>query len=204
MKKKEMNEHERTALAIVTAGLLGTAISFIIIGLRDSGKQQDEAAIEPIKVYSAAANINEEKFGYAIPYGDTSFKSYMDYRCITNVNSLQYALQNECWTDDKGLRRHNDDYVIAVGSYYSQDIGDRFEISLDSGETFTAVVGDFKADADTDRTHRYFLMQDGQKNIIEFIVDTNDLDATARRMGDISYISGFTGNIEKIERAKNA
>lgn len=136
---------------------------------------------------------------YAVPLGDTSFKSYMSYKAITNTDSKQYKLQKSCWTDKKGLRRYNNDYVIALGSYYADYIGQRFTITLDSGKTFTAVVGDFKANKHTDESNKYTPMEDGKKNVIEFIVDTDELDKTARKMGDISY-AGFKGNVESIER----
>jgi hypothetical protein len=138
----------------------------------------------------------------SVPDGDTSFKSYMDYKCITDSNSPQYKLQGECWTDKNGLRRFGDDYVIAVGSYYAESVGERLEITLDSGEEFTAVVGDFKADSHTDSTHRYYPMSNGDKNVIEFIVDTGSLDKKAKRMGDISYVDGFEGNIESVTKTE--
>lgn len=136
---------------------------------------------------------------YAVPLGDTSFKSYMSWKAITNTDSKQYKLQKSCWTDKKGLRRHNNDYVIALGSYYADYIGQRFTITLDTGKTFTAVVGDFKANKHTDESNKYTPMEDGGKNVIEFIVDTDELDKTARKMGDISY-AGFKGNVESIKR----
>ena len=137
---------------------------------------------------------------YAVPMGDTSFKSYMDWECITNTNSTQYKLQQDCWTDDTGLRRYGDDYVVALGSYYAKYIGERFRVTLSTGEEFPAVVGDFKADCHTDSLNRYTPMGDGGKNVVEFVVDTQELDDTARKMGDISYIEGFEGNVERIEK----
>ena len=137
---------------------------------------------------------------FEIPSGDTAFKSYMSYRAITNTRSAQYQLQQKCWTDDEGLRRLNDDYVIALGTYYAEYIGERFKITLDTGESFTAVIGDFKADRHTDSKHQYYDSGNGRKNIVEFVVDTRELNRKARRMGDISYISGFEGNIRSIEK----
>lgn len=187
-----------SALAVVVFGAVcvGDAIA-----KANQPMEKQAPNYEPVKImyemYDSVANV---------PYGDTSFKSYMDYRCITNRRSPQYRLQNECWTDADGLRRCGDDYVIAVGSYYADHIGDRLEITLESGDEFTAVVGDFKADAHTDSTNRYYPMSGGRKNVIEFIVDADSLDRTARRMGDISYIDGFSGDIadvEKIDGEKN-
>ena len=120
--------------------------------------------------------------------------------CIGNSIAKQYKLQGDCWTDSDGLRRCGDDYVIAVGSYYADCIGDRLEITLENGDEFTAIVGDFKADCHTDSTHRYYPMSGGRKNVVEFIVDTESLDRTARQMGDISYIDGFSGDIAGVEK----
>lgn len=130
----------------------------------------------------------------------TDFKSYMDYRCITNTNSSQYKLQKYAWTDENGLRRYDDYYLVALGSYYSSTVGDCFKITLDTGETFDVMVGDCKADCDTDSTHMYHPMRDGSGNVIEFIVDTKELPKEVRRMGTVSAIDIFEGNVESIEK----
>ena len=137
---------------------------------------------------------------YEVPEGKTSFKSYMSWKAITNTRSKQYKLQEDCWTDSYGLRRYNEDYVIALGSYYSSNIGDRFKITLDTGKSFNAVVGDFKANKHTDPLNQYTTTENSGKCVVEFIVETGRLDSTAKRMGDISYISNFKGNVEKIEK----
>lgn len=130
----------------------------------------------------------------------TDFKSYMDYRCITNTNSSQYKLQKYAWTDENGLRRYDDYYLVALGSYYSSTVGDCFKITLDTGETFDVMVGDCKADCDTDSNHMYHPMRDGSGNVIEFIVDTKELPKEVRRMGTVSAIDIFEGNVESIEK----
>lgn len=137
---------------------------------------------------------------YDVPDGKTSFKSYMSWRAITNTRSAQYKLQQECWTDKDGLRRYDEYYVIALGSYYTDEIGDTFKITLDNGKSFKAVVGDFKADKHTDELHQYTPTSSVGKCVVEFVVDTKALNKTARRMGDISYITGFDGNVEKMEK----
>jgi hypothetical protein len=43
---------------------------------------------------------------------------------------------------------------------------------------------------------------EGRKCVVEFVVDMTILDKTARRMGDISYIEGFSGNIEQIVKVE--
>ena len=144
--------------------------------------------------------INTSK--YIVPDGDTSFKAYMDYRTITDTSTPQYDLQKRCWTDCDGFRRQTDDYVVALGSYYSTEIGDRFEITLDTGVIFTAILGDQKADRDTDDLNQYTPLGNdkSKKNVVEFIVDVDKINKKSRISGDMSNSYGFTGNIISIER----
>lgn len=137
---------------------------------------------------------------FAVPTEvNTDFKSYMDYRCITDTSSPQYKLQRECITDDNGLRKKGDYYIIAVGTYYSETVGDCFEITLDSGESFLAMVGDIKDDSHTDRLNRYRPMSNGRGNVVEFVVDTKKLPKKVKNWGSVSAIPEFAGEIEKIE-----
>jgi hypothetical protein len=186
--KRKMIGVSALAIVVFGAACIGNSIA-------KAKAPVSEPVYEPVRiVYEAGNNIAN------VPCGNTAFKSYMDYRCITDTHSPQYKLQGDCWTDSDGLRRCGDDYVIAVGSYYADCIGDRLEITLENGDEFTAIVGDFKADCHTDSTHRYYPMSGGRKNVVEFIVDTESLDRTARRMGDISYIDGFSGDIAGVEK----
>ena len=131
---------------------------------------------------------------------DTDFKAYMDYRCITCQSSPQYKLQQFAWTDENGLRRYDDYYLVALGSYYSSTVGDCFKVTLDTGETFKCMVGDCKADCDTDILHMYHPMKGNKGNVIEFIVDTKNLPREVKQMGTVSAIDIFEGDIESIEK----
>ena len=207
MSKKRISAAKLTVDIILIAGI-AVCGAIVVDDISEAIRiARIEAAREQIEAGASVqtATVPEYNFRcakpveYAVPVGDTSFKSYMDWRAITDKYSDQYRLQEKCWTDDNGLRRYNDYYVIAVGSYYSTHIGEKFTISLDNGNEFTAVVGDFKADEHTDSLHRYTLTSAGSKNVVEFVVDTKSLPDMARKMGDISYVSGFDGNIDRIE-----
>lgn len=140
--------------------------------------------------------INCNNIDNNVPINSGSFKSYMDYRTITSRSSKQYKIQKLAYTDNYGLRRFDVYFIVATGSYYG-DVGDILRIELDTGEYFLAIKGDMKADIHTDKNNQ--IAHDG--SIVEFIVDSSKLDRTAKRMGNISYISGFDGcvvNIEKI------
>lgn len=141
-----------------------------------------------------------ELISYDIPTGDTSFHGYMDYACITDINSLQYQLQLNCWTDSQGIRRQGNDVCIALGSYYGTEIGTRYLITTDMGNSFTAVLADCKADIHTDYNNQYRDTGNGFKNVVEFIVDTYALDPDVMSSGNIGTYSNYSGNIVSIQK----
>lgn len=145
---------------------------------------------------AVAANIAfTQPESLPIPDVETDFKTYMDYRAITDISSVQYAMQQEAYTDSQGIRRIDGDVCVALGTAYSDSCGDRFEIFLDSGNTFTAVVGDIKADEHTDKTNSYVELWDGSGDMIEFIVDTPKLDENIRIMGSVGEYEEYSGNV---------
>lgn len=180
------------AVTITTVGI--TSVS-LIENMAKKGTETQTVEYEPVVMYYTVHDNS-----MAVPDGDTSFKSYMDYRAITNTDSIQYKMQQEAYTDEYGIRKYkNGDYMVAMGSYYGQ-VGDRFRITLDNGETIRCIMGDAKADCHTDAYNQYTPCGSG-KNVIEFVVDTPALSDEARQMGDISYSDDtFEGNVEKIER----
>ncbi|MGN0620585.1 MAG: hypothetical protein ACI4I9_01855 [Porcipelethomonas sp.] len=129
---------------------------------------------------------------------DTSFKAYMDYRCITDTSSVQYELQQQAYTDERGFRRIGDDYCAALGTGITDGCGERFLITLDSGSSFTVIVSDVKADCDTDSTCCYVPRYDGSGNVVEFIIDSDAADSDMLYSGNAGYYSDLSGNIESI------
>ena len=126
---------------------------------------------------------------------DGSFKTYMDYKKITDKSSKQWHLQQLAYTDSEGFRKFNDSYLVAVGTYYADEVGKEFRVTLDSGIVFHAMVGDIKQDIHTDANNQYVTMNG---NIMEFIVDVDKLDELTKKLGDVSN-SGLEGAIIKIE-----
>lgn len=130
---------------------------------------------------------------YEVPAAESGFKSYLDYRTITCRTSTQWELQQEAVTDEYGFRRYGGAYMVAMGTYYSQSCGEVFEITLDSGFKFTALISDIKRDCDTDEKNQH---KDG--NVVEFIVDKNAIPQKAAHMGDMSYDTPMQGKIVSI------
>ena len=123
------------------------------------------------------------------------FKTYMDYRKITDKTSKQWNLQQLATTNEKGFRVFNGRYLVAVGTYYATEVGKELKITLDNGFVFYAIVGDIKMDTHTDANNQYIPING---NIVEFIVDTNKLDPMTKKLGDVSNL-GFKGKIVRIE-----
>lgn len=124
------------------------------------------------------------------------FKAYMDYRCISDTCSKQYKLQQKAYTDNNGLRKVGDDYCVALGTGFSNKIGTRFEITLDNGNTFTVILADVKSDRHTDDSNRYCL---ANNSIIEFVVDSRNLNSEVKLMGSIGALNSFEGSVKAIK-----
>ena len=140
---------------------------------------------------------------YELPNLSTSFKTYMDYRCITDTDSMQYKLQQNAWTDEDGLRRLGEAYMVAMGTYYADECGKTFEVTFDTDEKILVVVGDIKEDCHTDKTNRYSPVYDNNgnfisANVLEFIVDTDVLSRHTKRLGTVEYCGNLQGNIVSI------
>ncbi|MCM1334188.1 MAG: hypothetical protein NC084_04100 [Bacteroides sp.] len=156
--------------------------------------------VEPIDSMTTEEIIVDETL--LLPALPTNVKSFTDYRVYNLLGTPHYRLQARCGTDEWGLRRFGADYCVAVGSFYSTDIGDRFEVTLDTGNVITVIVADTKADRDTDEQHMYSscMNYDGENsaNIFEFIVDSDTLPKTVYAYGSVDCISGLNGNIQKM------
>ncbi len=130
---------------------------------------------------------------------DSSFKAYMDYRCITDTGSVQYQLQQQAYTDDRGFRRIGDDYCVALGTGLTSGCGERFLITLDSGCSFTAIVSDVKADVHTDSTNCYAPRGYNAGNIVEFIIDTDQADNDMLCSGSADCFYDLSGNVVSVQ-----
>ena len=142
-----------------------------------------------------------------VPNINSSFKTYMDWRAITNTRSAQYKyIRNNAWCDWDGFMRagadweaglNQDYYLIALGSYYGTTIGTKYRITTDTGNVFYGVLADCKADRHTNYTHQYAVRN---KDVVEFIVDTRYLRKDVKRMGSANVYMPLNGKIAKIER----
>lgn len=118
---------------------------------------------------------------YTIPEY-SGFKSFMSYKTF-GKRSNQYKLQQLAVTDENGFRRVNDYYVVAVGSFFNARVGQRIDLILENEEVIKCVVGDEKADKDTDISNIF-----SRNNCMsEFVVDLKSLEDTVKNRGDVSF-----------------
>lgn len=124
-----------------------------------------------------------------------NFKSYMDYRCITDKKSKQWQIVSQAESDENGLMKiDNKYYCIALGSAFG-NVGDKMLIKLSNGKEFYAIKADAKADKHT-TIEKGKISADG--SIAEFIIDKNNLNKSIRKMGSVSVLDDFSGSIESI------
>lgn len=128
------------------------------------------------------------------------FKSYTNYRLLNRKSSQWKKIQTIAYSDNNGLRKVDNYYCVAMGSYYTKTLGDLFRITTDTGNIFDVIITDFKADRHTNSTHQYTKRN---KCIVEFYVDMNYLDRTVARSGTISSLESFSGKIVSIEKLGN-
>lgn len=147
--------------------------------------------------------VEVKSMEYTVPDIDTSVKLFTDYRFYNLTGTPHYRLQQRCWTDEEGCRRFNDDYCVAVGSYYSTRIGDRFEVEFENGRIITVIVADGKWDSDCDEENMYtpVLNYDNEMcgNLLEFIVDCDVLKIDVLEYGSLNLYSSLEGSVKRIE-----
>lgn len=186
---------------IVAVILAATPIEEEVVTKVDYGKNT-ENAVEVQKIEKKKIEKTVKKEGWdvvSLPIIENSFKSFMDYRAITDVSSKQWKMQERASTDENGLRKINKYYCVAVGSGIAK-LGSKLRITLSDNKAFYAIVSDQKADIHTDDTNKYRPTSNGG-NIVEFIVETESLPNIVLQMGDVSYVPNdkFYGEITKIE-----
>ena len=143
-----------------------------------------------------------------VPDINSTFKAYMDYRKITNTASPQYKLISLYgFADEYGFMRTEKDaeidggqdyYMIALGSYYGTEIGTKYRITTDTGNTFYGILADCKADIHTNNTNQYTIV--GTPNVVEFLVDTTTLMHEVKYHGTANRHTPLDGEIIKIEK----
>lgn len=116
----------------------------------------------------------------------------MDGKAITDMSSNAYR-QIKKMSIKNGLYFEGDYVGVALSSFYGK-VGDKFRITLSSGQTFYAVMTDTKQDIHVDGSYAH--KTDG--SVIEFIVDIATLPSQVKIEGSLNSI--YEGSIKEIWR----
>lgn len=125
-----------------------------------------------------------------------TFKSYTDYRCLSR-SSPQWRLQEQAYTDENGLRKIGNAYLVAMGSYYGTALGTKYIVTLSNGNSFTVMLCDGKADRHTDANNQVCL---ANGSVIEFYVEADKMPSIVRQLGSVGALEQFSGSIISIEK----
>lgn len=129
---------------------------------------------------------------------NSAVRTHMAYTKVTSRSSAQYALLNseDAYTDKKtGLRMYQGRYCIAVGSGYTQKIGSKIDLVMEDGSIIQCVLGDCKADKDTDAETHTYCKWDG--SVAEFIID-NEYFNTNTTHNPVNTALNQFGKIKKV------
>ena len=160
-------------------------------------EQMEMQTVQIREAKVATVNTTEVKYvSRGLPRATRgTFKSYMDYRAIKDPKSNQAEIQRNAYTDESGYRRIGERYLVAMGTYYAEQVGKSFRITLSTGQVFEVTMGDVKSDSHTDEQNQYCVKD---KTILEFIVDTRKISELSRKLGSMAEFPGDIIGIEEI------
>lgn len=149
----------------------------VIVGDLRNGYEQN--TVEKDKLYGVDYKVYDLPYYYPY-YGQ---KAYENYSAINNVYSRQYDLEQIAYTDEYGFRIYDGRYIIAIGTYFNAPVGTYIDVELENGVIIPCIVGDIKADCDTEDNNVYSL---SCGCATEFIVDGFVIDPYTK--GDVSSV----------------
>lgn len=146
-----------------------------------------------------ATSIDDAKLTETIHFrSESTRKSFMDYRTITDTSSRQWKFTRGGYLIDGVI--HYDGYTCAaLGSRFGK-VGDRLIFTMSTGRKLLIIKAEQKQDKDTINGAGW-TGKDG--SVIELIVDSSQAPEKAVQMGDFNYVDEYYGKIIKVERLKN-
>ncbi len=112
--------------------------------------------------------------------GMKSWMSYGGFGKSTRQQQLQYM----AITEPDGFRTVEGRFCVALGSYFTVEIGQWFDLVLENGTVIPCVLGDGKADQHTDSSNIFTV---ANQCCSEFIVDTGAIPKEVKSRGNCSY-----------------
>lgn len=150
--------------------------------------EEEEAALAEAEASQEAV----EKTEYTIPSsfvnpetGNTV--SYKGGKTIERSSKITYGEAGEinrlASPDQDGFMMLDDRYLIAVGSRFDTEPGQYMDLVLENGVVIPCIMGDLKADQDTDSTNTFTYQS---RCCSEFIIDKNTIRSDIYQRGNAS------------------
>lgn len=147
--------------------------------IETSQEEENPQITEPVEaevVVEEPAPISEEAISPVVdtsnnntivPYPHSDFKTYMYGSAVTNTASAQYQLISRAYVGDYGIMMVDGCYLVAMGTAYAHYIGEKYQVTFESGQVINVMVGDVKQDIHTDQ---YNSAGAANGDLLEFIV----------------------------------
>lgn len=154
-----------------------------------------------------------------IPNGNTSYKSYTNYKAVANHTTrcsclwFKIAIRKICGTtyntktdSTTGVRYvtfEGDDtkyYCAAMGTYYGE-VGDTFQVTTDKGNSYNVIMCDAKG-SDAQGKHNWgtwYHSSGGNKCLTEFYIESNYMPDSMKVYSGGKYI-GTTGTYDSVKQ----
>lgn len=169
----------------ILLAVVGLSLRLVYIATAPEPPEMTQQQLKnELKNKTNIVNVHSTKLtSMSYPVMPNGMKSYMPFN-IFPAECPQDNLQLIAHTGEYGIRKVCDRYCVAIGTAFCATIGDKIDIKLTNGAVIPAIVGDWKADKDTDPSHQ-IAVADG--SVVEFIVDDDSIPRTVKRTGDFSY-----------------
>lgn len=128
-------------------------------------KDQKPVAVEEQVVEEASTPVQYSNV--ITPYPHSDFKTYMYGSAVTNTASAQYQLISRAYVGDYGIMMVDGCYLVAMGTAYAHYIGEKYQVTFESGQVINVMIGDVKQDIHTDQ---YNSAGAANGDLLEFIV----------------------------------
>lgn len=150
--------------------------------------------VEPVEI-EEEVEVDPYRYSPVEMAYQTSAKTYMDYRAITDTSSTQYQFihSDEITICEDGFLRDSEGHIgVAMGSYFGE-IGSRYICYLENGETIPVIKVEAKNDAHTIEGFCGSIAYE----IIEFVIDTKS-NWMQNNVWENGYV--FSGNFNNYEK----
>ena len=124
--------------------------------------EEEKENVEQTNPIDSAASSN-----IIIPYPHSDFKTYMYASAVTDTTSAQYQLISRAYVGDYGIMMVDGCYLVAMGTAYANYIGQRYQVTFETGQVINVMIGDVKQDIHTDQ---YNSAGATHGDLLEFIV----------------------------------